>query len=199
MYTVKEVVSRIICSVETYLNKKIHFSIESLNQLYGIFEYKKYDKGSLICKEGQVDNYIYYISKGLVRQYYFKKDRDVTEHLATDNDMIVCIESYARCEPSRIIIEALEPTELYRIHHDKIEELSSKNIEIQNFYFLLTQVSLITSQYKADLFRLETAQERYNSFLKNKPEILKRTPLQYIASYLLMTPESLSRVRAGKQ
>ena len=91
--------------------------------------------------------------------------------------------------------EALEPCDLYSIHHDALEKLAVEYPEIQYFYRYLFSGALILSQVKADSFRYETAHERYERLLRQQPEVVKRAPLQYIASYLLMTPESLSRVR----
>ena len=65
------------------------------------------------------------------------------------------------------------------------------------FYRKILEKSLITSQVKADSWRFETARERYNRLMANQPEVVKRAPLLHIASYLLMTPETLSRVRSG--
>ena len=65
------------------------------------------------------------------------------------------------------------------------------------FYQKILEYSLIVSQVKADSWRFESARERYNLLLETHPEIIKRAPLAHIASYLLMTPETLSRVRSG--
>jgi hypothetical protein len=68
--------------------------------------------------------------------------------------------------------------------------------EINTFYRKILEESLITSQQKADSMRFETAVDRYLELMKRQPEVIRRAPLSYIASYLLMTPETLSRVRA---
>ena len=79
-------------------------------------------------------------------------------------------------------------------HPAKVTEQSK---EINAFYRRVLEYSLIVSQIKADSWRFETARERYNLLLHHHPEIIKRAPLSHIASYLLMTPETLSRVRSG--
>jgi len=165
--------------------------------LAGIMVQKTLAKGEMFCREGQVCEYITYIEKGLIRQYYYKKHKDVTEHFAADGNMFICTESFIRQAPSHLMAEALEPSDLYCIHHDALEKLAAEYPEIQYFYRYLFSGALILSQAKADTFRYETAHERYERLLRQQPEVVKRAPLQYIASYLLMTPESLSRVRAG--
>ena len=75
--------------------------------------------------------------------------------------------------------------------------LSKKSWGVNLFYRKIIEYSLITSQIKADSWRFETAQKRYEILLEEHPEVIKRAALSQIASYLLMTPETLSRVRAA--
>lgn len=109
----------------------------------------------------------------------------------------MCIESILKKEPSRIIIEALEEGVVYLLPFAKLMLLTETSWEINMFYRKVLEFSLIVSQIKADSWRFETAHERYSRLMKVHPEIIKRAPLSHIASYLLMTPETLSRVRAG--
>ena len=90
-------------------------------------------------------------------------------------------------------------TVLYGIPHDPLLALCAEDYEIEVMYRRLLENSLILSQRKADFLRFETANERYARLLKEHPEIVQRAPLSHIASYLLMTPETLSRVRANMQ
>ena len=109
----------------------------------------------------------------------------------------MCIESFLRQVPSRLIVEALENTVIYGLPHDEVLALGAECYEIEVLYRGLLENSLILSQVKMDMFRMETANERYIRLLREQPEIVKRAPLSHIASYLLMTPETLSRVRAN--
>ena len=93
--------------------------------------------------------------------------------------------------------EALEASIVYLLPYEKLMRLTEVSWEINMFYRKVLEHSLIVSQVKADSWRFETARERYNMLLHAHPEIIKRAPLSHIASYLLMTPETLSRVRAG--
>ena len=81
--------------------------------------------------------------------------------------------------------------------HDELLELAAEHYEIEVMYRTLIENSLILSQQKADTLRFESANERYRRLLREHPEIIQRAPLSHIASYLLMTPETLSRVRAS--
>ena len=163
----------------------------------GILVCRKYKKGEIILNEGEVCECMRYIEKGMTRQFYFKYDKDVTEHIGYEGGMIICLESYLKQKPTRIMIEALEPTVLWEIKKDDIERLSMEHSDIGVLYRKFFEYSLIDSQIKADTLRFEPAHERYNKLLQLHPEILKRAPLVYIASLLQMTPETLSRVRSA--
>lgn len=158
---------------------------------------EKYKKGERILDEGQVCDSLYFIDKGMTRQFYFKYDKDLTEHIGYEDSIIICLESYINEEPTKLMIEALEPTIAWKINKHDIVRLASINSEIGTLYRRVFENSLITSQRKADTLRFEPANERYNKLMQQHPEILKRAPLIYIASLLQMTPETLSRVRSS--
>ena len=176
---------------------KCMLSREQIHELADILVCRKFKKGERILDEGEVCRSMLYLEKGLTRQFYFKYDKDLTEHIAYEDGVVICLESYLKEEPTRLMIETLEPTIAWDIPKDKIEELALKDAEIGVWYRKLFEASLIESQVKADTLRFEPAHERYNKLLQLHPEILKRAPLVYIASLLQMTPETLSRVRSA--
>ena len=176
---------------------KCMLSREQIHELADILVCRKFKKGERILDEGEVCRSMLYLEKGLTRQFYFKYDKDLTEHIAYEGGVVICLESYLKEEPTRLMIETLEPTIAWDIPKDKIEELALKDAEIGVWYRKLFEASLIESQVKADTLRFEPAHERYNKLLQLHPEILKRDPLVYIASLLQMTPETLSRVRSA--
>ncbi|MGN1255370.1 MAG: Crp/Fnr family transcriptional regulator [Prevotella sp.] len=169
---------------------------EELDTLESILVPKKYAKGEMILKEGEVCEAIYYIDKGLIRQFYYKNDKELTEHIGADGEIFMCIESLFKEEPTKLQVEALEPTIVYLIPKHRLEQVALHNVNIQILYRKILEESLIISQVHADLLRFETAQNRYQRLCKMKPQVVLRAPLVYIASYLQMTPETLSRVRA---
>lgn len=176
---------------------KCMLSREQIHELADILVCRKFKKGERILDEGEVCRSMLYLEKGLTRQFYFKYDKDLTEHIAYEGGVVICLESYLKEEPTRLMIETLEPTIAWDIPKDKIEELALKDAEIGVWYRKLFEASLIESQVKADTLRFVPAHERYNKLLQLHPEILKRAPLVYIASLLQMTPETLSRVRSA--
>ena len=157
----------------------------------------KYGKGEKILQEGEVCRNISYIEKGLVRQFYFKNGKEVTEHLGVDHSIFMCIESLFKEEPTRLQVEALEPTLVYALPKAKLEAAAMRNVNIQMLYRKILEESLIQSQILADLVRFESAPNRYKRLCDLSPQVVLRAPLTYIANYLQMTPETLSRIRSG--
>ncbi len=172
-------------------------SREQIHLLAGIVTCRKYKKGERILDENEICRAMLYIEKGMTRQFYFKYDKDLTEHIGYEGGMVMCLESYLKQEPTRLMVETLEPTVLWEIPKEDIDRLSLEDAEIGVLYRKFFEYSLIDSQIKADTLRFEPAHERYNKLLQLHPEILKRAPLVYIASLLQMTPETLSRVRSA--
>lgn len=170
---------------------------DELDILESIIVPQKYAKGEIILKEGDICRQFLYIDKGLVRQFYFKHGKEVTEHLGQEHTIVMCIESLFKEEPTKLQVEALEPTTVYALPKADLERVAMHNVNIQILYRKILEESLITSQIHADLVRFETAQDRYKKLCKLCPQVVLRAPLVYIASYLQMTPETLSRVRAS--
>ncbi len=170
---------------------------EGRKLIEGILIRKEAEKGEILLKEGQISHNIVIVGKGMLRQFYYKNGKDLTEHFSYEGCIIICIESTLKQEPTRLMIEALEPSIVYLLPYNKLLMLTEMSWEVNMFYRKILEKSLITSQVKADSWRFETARERYNRLIANQPEVVKRAPLLHIASYLLMTPETLSRVRSG--
>lgn len=170
---------------------------DELDILEGILEPVKYGKGEMILTEGEVCRGISYIEKGLVRQFYTKNGKEVTEHLGVDHTIFMCIESLFKEEPSRLQVEVLEATLVYILPKSKLEAAAIRNVNIQMLYRKILEESLIQSQVHADLMRFETAPNKYKRLCELSPQVVLRAPLTYIASYLQMTPETLSRIRSG--
>ena len=170
---------------------------EELDILESVLVPMKFAKNEKILGEGETCEYIYWVVKGLVRQYYFKNGKELTEYMATENTIVMSIESLFKEKPYSQIIHALEPTIVYAMPKKELEAVAMRSVNIQILYRKILEESLIISQQHADMLRFESAQDRYQKLVKSSPQLVLRAPLVYIASYLQMTPETLSRVRTA--
>lgn len=185
-------------TVDAVVNSRFpEMSKEGRELLAEVLIRRESNKGEIVLNEGQVSHNLIFVGKGMLRQFYYKNGKDVTEHFSYEGCIVMCIESLLKQEPTRLIVEVLEQSTLFLFPYNALQRLVETSPEINMFYRKILEYSLIVSQVKADSWRFETAHERYNLLLKHHPEIIKRAPLSHIASYLLMTPETLSRVRSG--
>ena len=185
-------------TVDAVVNSRFpEMSKEGRQQLAEVLIRKNVNKGEIILNEGQIAHDLIFVGKGMVRQFYYKNGKDVTEHFSYEGCIVMCIESLLKQEPTRLMVEALEQSVIYLFPYTVLQKLLETCPEINLFYRKVLEYSLIVSQVKADSWRFETARERYYLLLEHQPELIKRAPLSHIASYLLMTPETLSRVRSG--
>lgn len=161
-------------------------------------EWKHWDikKDSPVLRGGQIADYIWYIEKGSVRIYYKKEDREITEWLALDNQFFLSITSFFSRSPSKLIIHTIEPSSLWGIHYNDFTRLANTCHSIERLLRKMVTASLILSQERMESIQFETALQRYQRLLQSSPGIVQRVPMQYIASFLGITKETLSRIRS---
>jgi CRP-like cAMP-binding protein len=184
--------------MKSFIDKLREFpalSEKSLNEIVAICEVRKFDKNEFVLCLDEVCNHMYFVSNGLLRIYYYKEYKDISEWFAFENSFCFSIISYFTKTPSKLIIQCIEDSEVIFISRDAINQLRETNIEIANFMFELTSGSLIFSQERMFGIQFETAQQRYNHLMNQHKNMLQRIPLQYIASYLGISAETLSRIR----
>lgn len=190
--TLKEVVK---CIAKIY---EVELPEDDLEHLVAIMSCKTLAKGELLLAQDRIAKDLIYVQSGMLRQFYYKKDHDITEHFTCEGSTLAfCIASLFKQQPTDLMIEALEPTVIYMINYEKLKSLSFRYPAIAKLHISILEVGLIISQQKADSWRFETAKERYERFMEEYPQVAGRASVNHIASYLLMAPESLSRVRAG--
>jgi len=184
--------------IKQILNKyNVILSDDSLNEFLSILERKEYKKEEIILQQGQISRYMYIIEKGIIRQFYYKDGRNITEHFSSEGEIATCIESLFLQQPTLLNVEAIEPSVIYLLNYERFKKLTDKYADINKLYQSILEYKLVVSQRKADSWRFESSHERYERFCKEYPIVSKRASIADIASYLLMSPETLSRVRAG--
>ena len=126
---------------------------DELDLLESILVPKKFAKNDMILREGETCTNIYWVVKGLVRQFYYKNGKELTEYMATENSIVMCIESLFREKPSQLQIKALEPTIIIAMPKVDLEAVAMKSVNIQILYRKILEESLILSQHHADMLR----------------------------------------------
>lgn len=152
-------------------------------------------KKEVILKEGQRSDYIHVVLKGIIRMYYIRDGEEVSSRFVEELQIAASIISFYGREASYEFIETLEPVILARIHYDKLMELYAMFPEFNYIGRRITEQYFVRSEQRLYQLRKQSAEERYCFFVENYPSLYQRLPLKYIASYLGLTLETISRIR----
>jgi CRP-like cAMP-binding protein len=156
---------------------------------------KTFKKGEFILKEGEVERNLYWIEEGAVRVLLLTEFEEHTVRLGYKNGIINSLSSYIKEQPSEFYIEVLRKTIVRMISKNDIEELINKSGDnLLGYTKMLEGLVTQTIDREIDLL-IASPTERLNRVLKRSPNVFQEVPLKYIASYLRMTPETLSRLR----
>ncbi len=186
--------------------QKLQLAIEHISSLeegsreifFAAWQQWQVPKDYLLLREHTVSDYIYFIESGIARIYYHKNDKEVTEWIAMDGQFFLSITSFFKRTASHLIIQTLQPSLVYGIHHDVLMGLASQHHDVERLLRKMVTLSLILSQERMDSIQFETAQQRYQKLLKTSPQMVQQVPLSYIASFLGITLETLSRMRSQR-
>ncbi|MCJ8288479.1 MAG: Crp/Fnr family transcriptional regulator [Crocinitomicaceae bacterium] len=156
---------------------------------------KTYKKHEVIFSEGKISEEIYFVTKGCVRLYYNVEGNDKTAFFYTEGQFICAGESYTFNVPAIENYQAVEETEIYVFTKARIGELLNEVPKMEVLARIATENELITCQKVIASFVTKSAEERYIDLLNSQGELFQRVPQQYIASFLGVSPETLSRIK----
>jgi CRP-like cAMP-binding protein len=174
------------------LSEEAQKAIEAISTVVHIQKNKDLQRIGHTCKT------VYFINKGLARIYYFKDGTDITDSFSFENNIIVRVESLFTGKPSRKAIQILEDAEIVAIDANKLFKLYDTYPEIERLFRKIFEVSHVETVNRIEGIQFHTAEERYKALVEEAPDIIKRAPLKYIASYLGITQVSLSRIRGHR-
>lgn len=168
------------------------------NKFSHLFRRQEIPAKTTLLREGQVSRTAYYIEKGCLRIWFNNNGRDITFQFFFEGEGVSSLESFRTHQPSLFNLESLEPCIVHSIAQKDFEYILEQSPAIKNEIELHTMYRLIFYQ-KLFLSRIKNnPQERYEELLEQRPDILQRVPQHYIASYLGITPVSLSRIRSRR-
>ncbi len=154
-----------------------------------------FSKKHILIKENQRHDYAYFVVKGAVRSYYMNDGVEVNTWFALENEMVGSLYNF-KDNPSRETIELVENATLISINFKQLKPLMRNNIEIANFINAIIEEYALFLEDRIHYSQMKTSMDRYIRLLDHEPQIFQRIPLTYIASYLGITRETLSRLKA---
>jgi len=181
-----------------YLKEQIQLSDETVQLIDSLWKCEELPKGHQLLSEGSYSRKVVFVEKGLLRLYYYRDGKDITHHFIAENGLYVPIENVFLNVPYPYNLELLEKSVVRTVDYSVIEKYLDSEVKLQR---LVLHISISVIKNLADHLRslqFQTAQERYTTLLETQPDILLRSPLGHIASYLGITQQTLSVIRAER-
>jgi CRP-like cAMP-binding protein len=179
-----------------YLNKFTNLGESEFDQyLLPVCKVRKFAKKEILTREGEVENYFNFITKGLLRKYYKKGSHEINTQISMEGHLIVSQESFHSRQPSEYFIETIEPSTVVSISHDDLEKVYASSHRMEHLArILITYAMVIKDRWQMQLVKM-TPRERFLNFVTKNPELMQRVPQKFLASYLNIKPETFSRFK----
>jgi len=182
--------------IKFYLNLFAQFSLFDLKDLFSISRIVKLPANTVYIDKGSNSKKLGYITKGLIRAFTIKENGDdVTVILRWEKQFIASHDSIIRKQPSNFIYQALEDTVLFEFDYEQAEALLDRSPKLSGFRNMVNFEIIAEALDRAESLVLLSPEERYLQLIREKPNIVNRVPGKYIATFLGITPVSLSRIR----
>ena len=179
------------------LHEKYGLSASESEQLLAQMERLTYRKGEHIVREGERNSSLYLVAQGIWRGHYLRDGVDISLWFASEGDTLFSSRSYVADRPSLTSIEAMSDSTVFRISKQKMETFFASSIAFANIGRIIFERQFLDMENWMINGGAAQAKQRYLALLEQNPELLQHVPLKHIASYLMITPQSLSRIRAG--
>jgi CRP-like cAMP-binding protein len=185
-----------IDSISAYVSKYVALTSEELHFLVDMFVLRNFKKRQLLVDEGEVEQYLNFVVKGIAIKYFrIKKKEVMVTQLARESELISSYGSFLSGNPSNYAVEALEHTVVASVTKENLERLYTFSPKMERIGRLITTGHLISWEtFDYDRLRLSSA-DRFVNFVRNNPDLLLRVPQKHLASYLNMKPETFSRLK----
>jgi CRP-like cAMP-binding protein len=156
---------------------------------------RSFDKKQQLLRAGEVEDYLNFVVKGLVRMYFYKGKTEVITNIAREGEIISSSSSFLSGTPSNYFVETLEPSTFLSISRAQLDQAYGESPRIEKLgRLMITHFVLQKEEWELECMRLDT-RERFLRFVGNNQELLQRVPQKYLASYLNMKPETFSRLK----
>ena len=184
-------------SILNNIRRIVDFPKEEEEQLVSIIRTTRIKKRQFLDQPGFISSYRNYVVKGAFRSFFVDHDgKDHTIQIAIEDWFVSDFYSYITQTPATLYVEALEDSVIFQMKHDEIEKLCSANHHLSEYFRMTTEKAFAYSRNRTLSNLSKTAEERYVEFTERYPGIVQRVPQRVIASYLGISAEFLSKIRA---
>lgn len=182
---------RLILAISQY----IKLSSDDIELISNLFLKKELDKNEMILLPGKICRDFSFVEKGLLRHAVFSAENEQTIYFSAENDFVCDFESFFSRLPSKKMITAMEDTTLYSASYDNMQQFYQKISTGERFGRLFLEETFSKVVNHIVSMHSDSAEQRYMNFLTSFHHLQQRIPQYYIASFIGVTPQSLSRIR----
>jgi CRP-like cAMP-binding protein len=172
------------------------FDEETLKVLDEISYVKTYSKGDYLLNADSICTKSFWVENGILRKFYIHNDRELTTEFYFKDDLAISFDSYTQQKPSRENIQALTDVIVNVTDYNSFQTQKSKHNQLQELDFLMTEYYALWLEEKVFELHTQNATQRYETLIQKSPHIIQQVQLTQIASYLNISLETLSRIRA---
>jgi CRP-like cAMP-binding protein len=183
-------------SIRQYFERNTQLSNEEWEIFSSKLEEISFDKKALILKEGQRELYLSFMVKGILRYFFPREENDLTFAFSFQNEFASAYDSFVTKMPCHYCVQALTDTTLWRISYENLQQVYAQTLVGERIgRFAAEQLYLQKSNREHSLLR-DNAEQRYLKLFSEQPLLIRYIPMKYLASYIGITPQALSRIRA---
>jgi CRP-like cAMP-binding protein len=181
--------------VRQFIDQHIELTDEEFKTLASKLHLVNFEKKTKLVDIGEVATNVYFVLKGITRRYFYRGKQEVVTHLIKEGGLMGSVISFLTGEPSRYILETIEPVTAYAISKKDLEELFATDKKWEKFgRKIITAFFLQIENHTINVIKYST-RERFVNFMKENPDLVLRVPQKYLASYLEIQPETFSRLK----
>jgi CRP-like cAMP-binding protein len=186
---------QIMDRAQEFVSKYITLNEEEFMTVVRALEIREFGKKQLLTRQGEVEQYLNFVAQGLARKFFYKNKEEMVTHIAKENEIICCYESFTACTPSAYVIETIEPTAFISISRQKLEDIYLAVPKMERLArMVITEQFIANEHWEFDRVRYGS-RERFIQFVKENSDLLQRVPQKFLASYLNIKPETFSRLK----
>lgn len=182
-------------NLASYIENYIRLEKEELEFINEHIPVQSFKKGTLLLEQGKISDASYFNLKGCVRMFYTVEGEEKTAFFYTENQFITSFESFTKRVPAKHSFQCLEDSMLAIIPYEMEKELLERFPSLESFARLAMEEELSIYQEIVASFIISSPEQRYQNLIKSRPQLVNRIPQRYLAGFLGIKAESLSRIR----
>ena len=180
----------------TFLSGLANFSASELETITSLWNRRKtYNRGEFILRAGEVETQVHFVLEGTQTIHYLENDKEICVGFGYPGTILIAYPSFITGKPSDFYLQAIKRTELVSLPYAAWKNLQETMPKFKDVWYRLTEQALLGMMEREVELHIASNAERYERLLKRSPQLLQQIPQRYVASYLKMEPETLSRLK----